>query len=65
MMPILDGTKFCERRLQNPKLAKIPVLIMTADRQIESRDRQLKVCGIVMKPLEIHSLLNEIAKFIS
>jgi DNA-binding response OmpR family regulator len=63
MMPAMDGFQFREKQLADPELAKIPVAIMTAGGNIESRIAQLNVSASFRKPLDIDKLLETIEKF--
>lgn len=63
MMPVMDGFEF--RRLQelDPRLALIPVIIMTAhgDAQIENK-KKLRVTDYIKKPIDMESLLETTKK---
>ena len=63
MMPVMDGFQFRENQLADSELAQIPVAIMTAGGNIESRIAQLNVSASFRKPLDIDKLLETIEKF--
>jgi CheY-like chemotaxis protein len=56
MMPIMDGFAFREEQLKNSELALIPVVLMTADSQIEVAQQKLRVGFFVRKPVDIEAL---------
>jgi CheY-like chemotaxis protein len=53
MMPGMDGFKFREEQEKNPRIANIPIILMTADSQIESQKMKLGAVEYVRKPLNI------------
>ena len=63
MMPVMDGFQFRENQMADAELSKIPVAIMTAGGNIESRIAQLNVSASFRKPLDIDKLLEVIEKF--
>lgn len=55
-MPRMDGFKFREEQEKDARLAAIPVLLMTADAQIESEKYRIGAMGYVKKPIDIEAL---------
>lgn len=55
MMPGIDGYEVCRRLKQDPDLAKIPVIFLTAMTEIENKTKgfQLGAVDYVTKPFEI------------
>ena len=51
MMPEMDGAQFREEQLRDPKLARIPVIVLSADRKCAEKARELGVQTFVVKPL--------------
>ena len=41
MMPVMDGFQFRELQVKDPRLASIPVLLMTADANIVTKTQKL------------------------
>jgi CheY-like chemotaxis protein len=64
MMPVMDGIKFRSAQLQNPKVSKVPVIIMTADGKAPERAAALQACAFVRKPMDIDYLLKAISNHI-
>jgi CheY-like chemotaxis protein len=63
MMPVMNGYEFREEQLKDPKLAEIPVIIVTADGRAKDRARQLGSDLIFQKPLSPPALLDAIRRF--
>jgi CheY-like chemotaxis protein len=57
MMPVMDGRTFREHQLLRPGLSEIPVLIMSASREVEQTARELRTAGHLPKPLNLPELL--------
>ena len=58
MMPVMDGTEFREEQLRDPKLAGIPVVLLSAHRDVAERAKTLKVAAYLEKPLNVKNLLD-------
>lgn len=43
MMPVMDGIEFRREQLNDPLLAQIPVVLMTADSEPEAKAKQMSV----------------------
>jgi DNA-binding response OmpR family regulator len=67
MMPVLDGYEVCKRLRANEQTANIPVLILTAATQKESRARAFRVGAkdYLVKPFEPERLLEKIQKILT
>jgi CheY-like chemotaxis protein len=57
MMPVMDGRAFREEQLRTPELAGIPVVLVSAYRDVEARAAGLQAIAHLSKPLEINELL--------
>ncbi|MET0343904.1 MAG: response regulator [Polyangiales bacterium] len=57
MMPEMDGAQFREAQLSDPKLAQIPVIVLSADRKVAEKARELGVQAFLVKPLGPEQLL--------
>lgn len=58
MMPVMSGEEFRVAQLQDPRLAKVPVIVMTADATAEERVASLGVSKFLRKPLRIDELIS-------
>jgi CheY-like chemotaxis protein len=56
MMPIMDGAGFRQAQLHEPKLAQIPVVVMSAAENIEVQAPALTANAYLPKPIDFDSL---------
>ncbi len=57
MMPRMDGRSFRQVQLQNPELASIPVVVITAFRDMSQALQEMKVADLLKKPFNLQDLL--------
>ncbi|MDB4986969.1 MAG: response regulator [Myxococcaceae bacterium] len=62
MMPEMDGPEFRAEQLSDARYAKIPVVVLSADRLIAEKAHALGVWGFVVKPLQPEQLLSIIER---
>jgi CheY-like chemotaxis protein len=60
MMPEMDGWQFRAEQLQDARLARIPVVIMTATRALESAP--IDASEVLYKPIGIDDLLEAVER---
>jgi CheY-like chemotaxis protein len=65
MMPVMNGFQFREEQLKKPELARVPVLIVTADANAMAKAEALQAAGFIQKPLKIQPLLDTIEGLLS
>ncbi len=65
MMPVMDGWEFAERVRRRPDWAQIPVIVLSADRNIGGKARELGALGYLAKPFELSELLNLVQSSLS
>lgn len=63
MMPVMDGWQFRAEQQRDPALARIPVVVLTADGAAEAKARQLGATGHLHKPVHIEQLLATITRY--
>ena len=63
MMPVMDGFAFREAQLADPVLAGIPVVVMTADGNLEDKRRRIGCEHALEKPMAVQELLDVIAAY--
>jgi CheY-like chemotaxis protein len=63
MMPVMDGWQFRAEMSRDPQLARIPVVVMSADMALEQKVRGLSVAGVLPKPVELDRLLETVHRF--
>lgn len=57
MMPRLDGIQFRTELLNDPQLAVLPVVVLSADPSIISTAKSLNFAGSLRKPVPLEALL--------
>ncbi|HET6281971.1 MAG TPA: response regulator [Polyangia bacterium] len=62
MMPVMNGWDFRHRQRQDPRLARIPVVLMSAGARLASTAGGLDASGFITKPVEIDDLLNNVKR---
>lgn len=63
MMPVMDGYQFREAQLADPKLASIPVIVMTAAGRVELAKTRLPSDQYIKKPIDIEQLLTAVKTY--
>lgn len=63
MMPVMDGWQFLEAIKQMPEFADLPVVLLSASRQIASTARDNPVKAYLPKPFELVKLLAYIDQY--
>ena len=62
MMPVMNGYEFRERQLKDPKLAAIPVIVLTADGRAREKAQELGTRQYLQKPLSPPDLLRVVGE---
>jgi CheY-like chemotaxis protein len=62
MMPVMDGWAFRAAQLADERLAKIPVVILSAATDVRRHAAQLRVDDYLVKPLDVPLLLNAVER---
>jgi CheY-like chemotaxis protein len=57
MMPVMNGSEFRSAQLRDPRLAAIPVVLLTADSRFDEVGRALGTEAALSKPFELDALL--------
>jgi two-component system, chemotaxis family, chemotaxis protein CheY len=60
MMPVMDGTTFRREQLARPRLAGIPVVVLTAHGSAEQKAAELGVPLCLVKPMPLEALLDAV-----
>ena len=61
-MPQMDGAAFRAEQSKDPALAKIPVVLLTADGKAESRHPDLGAVAMLTKPVKIDDLVDTVSR---
>nr|WP_046717878.1 MULTISPECIES: response regulator [Myxococcus] len=63
MMPVMDGWEFAQRMRQRPTThAEIPIIVLSADRNVGSKAQDIGAVGHLAKPFELNDLLNMVRR---
>ena len=57
MMPIMDGFEFREEQKRDPRIANVPIVIMSADGNVEPKKHKIDAKAYIKKPLDIDDLI--------
>ena len=60
MMPVMNGWQFRSEQLKDARLAAVPVLIISADPDLQSKAAALGVAGLLKKPISLDDLLSAV-----
>ncbi len=63
MMPELNGWEFHLRLQQDPRLAAVPVVVLSAVAGFEQRRGKLDVAAMLSKPVDLDQLLQVVARY--
>jgi CheY-like chemotaxis protein len=64
MMPIMNGWEFKTQLNLKPELSNIPVVILSADGNINDRMDTTGVSGYLKKPIQLDTLLETVKKYL-
>jgi two-component system chemotaxis response regulator CheY len=62
MMPVMDGWEFAQRMRQRPSVASIPLIVLSADRNVGSKATDIGAVGHLAKPFELNDLLDMVRR---
>jgi CheY-like chemotaxis protein len=63
MMPVMDGWTFLEQQQRDPRLAHIPVLVLSASPRVE--DLAPDAARALRKPMDLETLLSAVSETIA
>jgi two-component system, chemotaxis family, chemotaxis protein CheY len=62
MMPVMDGWEFAQRMRQRPSVSSIPLIVLSADRNVGSKAVDIGAVGHLAKPFELNDLLDMVRR---
>ncbi len=65
MMPVMDGWEFAQRMRQRPSVVGIPLIVLSADRNVGSKATDIGAVGHLAKPFELNDLLDMVRRSLS
>ena len=63
MMPVMDGAQFRAKQQEEPSLAGIPVVLISAHEDLSKRMRELRAEAALQKPISFRDLLDTVKRF--
>jgi CheY-like chemotaxis protein len=60
MMPVMDGWLFRNHQAQDAELAKIPVIVITADGNAKAKAKAMNATAGIRKPIDLDELLGTV-----
>jgi CheY-like chemotaxis protein len=63
MMPVMDGFQFRTAQLADAKLAKVPVVVMSANASVEDKTAVIGAHAYLKKPVDIDQVIAMVAQF--
>ena len=61
-MPNMDGSGFRQRQLEDPRLARIPVVVCSGERGARDAALRLGANGYIAKPMDVDTVLQTIER---
>jgi CheY-like chemotaxis protein len=61
-MPVMDGCAFCQARRQDKELASIPVVVLSAARDVAEQAAALGATVYLQKPVDCVTILNTVRR---
>src|SRR6185295_18226569 len=61
-MPGMDGFEFRAEQMRDPALAKLPVVVLSGDDQVDEKALQLGIEYFIRKPIDIDHLVDLIER---
>lgn len=65
MMPVMDGMQFRAAQQSDPKLADVPVILVSAHVGVRQLATELRAVGWLQKPVDLDTLLRAVSSAIS
>jgi CheY-like chemotaxis protein len=63
MMPVMSGWEFRAEQSRDPDLASIPVVVLSADRDITTKATSVAANGYLSKPVDLALLLATVSQY--
>jgi CheY-like chemotaxis protein len=63
MMPVMDGAQFRQEQRADPKLSQIPVVLLSADRELADKAWALEVEAFLRKPVDFNELIEIVRRY--
>jgi CheY-like chemotaxis protein len=63
MMPVMSGWQFVAEQRADSRLANIPIVVVSADGNLQQKATSLKADGYLRKPIEIDAVLQVVERY--
>lgn len=63
MMPIMSGWDFRAEQLRDPTLAGIPVIVLSADHEVQAMASEVRAQGYLAKPMDLTELVDAVRPY--
>lgn len=63
MMPVMSGWDFRAEQQRNPTLVAIPVVVLSADRSLQTKAAMVQAQGYLAKPVDISVLIDTVSRY--
>ena len=63
MMPVMNGWQFRDEQRQDPVLAPVPVVVISADSDLPTKAAAIKANDFLKKPIELNRLLDTVEQY--
>jgi CheY-like chemotaxis protein len=60
MMPVMDGWQFRSEQMKDPVLAKVPVVVISADASVHEKVASFGAATVLPKPISLDRLLRAV-----
>jgi CheY-like chemotaxis protein len=60
MMPVMDGARFRTRQAADPRVADVPVVIISAGGGLAHKATLMKAAGYLAKPIDLRTLMGTV-----
>lgn len=58
MMPVMDGWEFAQELRRRPHLPAVPIVVLSADRNVATKAAEIGARSFLAKPFELNDLLD-------
>jgi CheY-like chemotaxis protein len=63
MMPVMNGWQFRDEQRQDPVLAPVPVVVISADSDLPTKAAAIHANDFLKKPIELNRLLDTVEQY--
>jgi two-component system, chemotaxis family, chemotaxis protein CheY len=64
MMPVMDGWEFAQKMRQKDEYGRVPIIVLSADRNVGNKAKEIGAVGHLAKPFELNDLLDMVRSYL-